>query len=65
MTNRVHAAVDAMESTRANPARNSLCAKPGFEQLVGGDDPMLPGGDPGDHRVGGGELLAHTANKSP
>ena len=65
MANGVHPAVEPMQSTCGNPAGDAFGGKAGFEQLLDVGDAVLAPGDPGHHQVGGGDLLAHTANKSP
>ena len=65
MPDRINSAVDAVKTTGSEASPDSRGIEPCGDELLEGDDAMLPCGHLGDRLVRAGELLAHIDNKSP
>jgi hypothetical protein len=62
MSDRVHAAVNTVEATGGNSPGHGAGTQPASEELVGGNDPVLPAGNACDAVID--EFFPHTGNKS-
>jgi hypothetical protein len=52
MANCVNTAMNAVQPATPDPPRDAAVPDSGLAELIGGDDPVLPGSDPRDQLFG-------------
>jgi hypothetical protein len=65
VANRIDRSMKAVKAAGSKTNRDGVPAESGRSELGDSHDPVLPGGDLGDHRIAIGALLPDTGSKAP